>query len=108
MRLRTAWRTLGGVGTATAGLAAAITALRYEDLPPRIVTIARQCLLDVLGTTIAGSRAPAGKAASNGVLAADLAAAGFTSQAAAVAQAVHGLDGAGNVRALCELLRADM
>jgi 2-methylcitrate dehydratase PrpD len=70
MRLRAAWRTLGGVGTATAGLAAAITALRYEDLPPGIVTIARHCLLDVLGTTAAGSRTPAGRIAA-GALGAD-------------------------------------
>jgi 2-methylcitrate dehydratase PrpD len=70
MRLRAAWRTLGGVGTATAGLAAAITALRYEDLPPGLVTIARQCLLDVLGTTVAGSRTPAGRIAA-GALGAD-------------------------------------
>jgi 2-methylcitrate dehydratase PrpD len=64
----------GAVGTATdqatAALAAAITAPRYEDLPPGIVTIARQCLLDVLGTTIAGSRTPAGRIAAR-VLGAD-------------------------------------
>jgi 2-methylcitrate dehydratase PrpD len=54
----------------TAGLAAAITSLRYDNLPPGVLTIATQCLLDVLGTMIAGSREPAGRIAAD-VLTAD-------------------------------------
>lgn len=43
----------------TATLAQTIAGLRFEDLPGPIVTVAKQCLLDVLGTMIAGSREPA-------------------------------------------------
>lgn len=45
--------------SSTMALARAITDLRFEDLPPTVVTLAKQCLLDVLGTMAAGSREPA-------------------------------------------------
>jgi 2-methylcitrate dehydratase PrpD len=51
-------------GTATTGtyeLARAVVGLRFADLPAAVVTLARQCLLDVLGTMLAGTREPAGR-----------------------------------------------
>ncbi|MFK0111969.1 MmgE/PrpD family protein [Streptomyces sp. NPDC091217] len=42
----------------TAALATAVSRLRFEDLPASVVTLAKQCLLDVLGTMAAGSREP--------------------------------------------------
>lgn len=44
--------------SSTAALASSIAGLRFADLPKPVVTLARQCLLDVLGTMIAGSREP--------------------------------------------------
>ncbi|MGP3533159.1 MmgE/PrpD family protein [Microbacterium sp. RD1] len=43
----------------TATLAAHVAALRYEDLPPDVVTVAKQCVLDLVGVTVAGAREPA-------------------------------------------------
>jgi 2-methylcitrate dehydratase PrpD len=43
----------------TAALVRRAAALRFEDLPPAIVRLAGQCLLDWLGVTIAGSVEPA-------------------------------------------------
>src|SRR5687768_2981513 len=43
----------------TATLAAHIAALRFEDLPPEVVTVAKQCVLDLVGVTVAGAREPA-------------------------------------------------
>jgi 2-methylcitrate dehydratase PrpD len=47
--------------SSTAVLATASSRLRFEDLPPQVVTLARQCLLDVLGTMLAGAREPAAR-----------------------------------------------
>ncbi|MCE0761923.1 MmgE/PrpD family protein [Pseudonocardia kujensis] len=41
-----------------AALAQQIATLRYDDLPAPVVTVATQCLLDVLGVTIAGASEP--------------------------------------------------
>lgn len=43
----------------TASFAATLSGLRYEDLPDPVRTLAKQCLLDVFGTTIAGAGEPA-------------------------------------------------
>src|SRR5262245_10387319 len=43
----------------TAAFAATVSRLRYGDLPESVIELAKQCLLDVLGTSIAGSREPA-------------------------------------------------
>ncbi|WP_166462561.1 MmgE/PrpD family protein [Amycolatopsis acidicola] len=43
----------------TASFAATLSALRAEDLPAPVRTLAKQCLLDVLGTTLAGAGEPA-------------------------------------------------
>ncbi|MEC3993742.1 MmgE/PrpD family protein [Actinacidiphila sp. DG2A-62] len=45
----------------TAVLATAVCRLRFEDLPPRVVALARHCLLDVLGAMLAGAREPAAR-----------------------------------------------
>jgi 2-methylcitrate dehydratase PrpD len=42
----------------TATLAAACREVRYETLPPGAIAVAKHCLLDWLGVTIAGSREP--------------------------------------------------
>lgn len=43
----------------TARLAAHAAALRFGELPAEVVTVAKQCILDVLGVAIAGSAEPA-------------------------------------------------
>lgn len=42
----------------TLALAAQAAGLRFDDLPPDVVTVARQCVLDVTGAAIAGAAAP--------------------------------------------------
>jgi 2-methylcitrate dehydratase PrpD len=42
--------------SATHAIAARVAALRYEDLPPDVVELARQTLLDWLAVTLAGTR----------------------------------------------------
>lgn len=42
----------------TARLVEACRRVRYDDLPPDVVFVAKQCLLDWLGVTLAGSRQP--------------------------------------------------
>lgn len=42
----------------TARLAEFCRTIRYDDIPPDAVEVARQCLLDWLGVTIAGSSEP--------------------------------------------------
>lgn len=43
---------------ATAGLAARAAALRLADIPDDVVTVAKQCVLDLFGVAIAGSAEP--------------------------------------------------
>jgi 2-methylcitrate dehydratase PrpD len=43
---------------ATAALAAQAAALRYDDIPRDVVTVAKQCILDTIGSAIAGSAEP--------------------------------------------------
>src|SRR5262245_9780119 len=43
----------------TEQLAARAAGLRFEDIPPDVVQLARQCALDWFGVTVAGSREPA-------------------------------------------------
>src|SRR5579884_794415 len=43
---------------ATAALADAVRGLAFEELPPDAVAVAKHCLLDWLGVTLAGSREP--------------------------------------------------
>jgi len=43
----------------TATLAASIAGLRYEDVPADVVTVAKQCVLDLIGVTVAGAHEPA-------------------------------------------------
>ena len=44
--------------TLTASLAARVSAMRLEDMPPAALTIAKQCLLDWLGVALAGRDEP--------------------------------------------------
>ena len=43
---------------ATAGLAERLTALRWEDVTPEAATVAKQCLLDWIGVSLAGRGEP--------------------------------------------------
>jgi 2-methylcitrate dehydratase PrpD len=43
---------------ATAALADAVRGLSFEELPPDVLTVAKHCLLDWLGVTLAGAREP--------------------------------------------------
>jgi 2-methylcitrate dehydratase PrpD len=47
------------MGSFTADVAARVCGLRYADIPPDVVELARQCVLDWFGVTLAGSREPA-------------------------------------------------
>lgn len=40
------------------GLAAQAAGLRFDAIPPDVVTVAKQCILDVIGAAIAGAAAP--------------------------------------------------
>src|SRR5215203_7194419 len=55
-------QTRPSVPAATAGLTGRLVAgvrdLRYDDLPADVIVIAKHCLLDWLGVTLAGSREP--------------------------------------------------
>jgi 2-methylcitrate dehydratase PrpD len=46
------------VSDVTRRLAERASALRYDDLPPEVVTVAKHCLLDWLGVTLAGASEP--------------------------------------------------
>jgi 2-methylcitrate dehydratase PrpD len=47
-----------GTGSVTGALVEAVRGVRYDELPEDAREVARHCLLDFLGTTLAGSREP--------------------------------------------------
>lgn len=44
--------------SATRALVEAVRGIRYHEIPEDVREVARHCLLDFLGTTLAGSREP--------------------------------------------------
>src|SRR6266540_4202301 len=56
MRAASPVRSIAAEAPVTAQLAERASALRYEDLPDDVCALARQCVLDWLAVTLAGSR----------------------------------------------------